>query len=361
MTRSPTRLRMRDAADRLPGLFAGPTAYRAGFEAGLVRMLDEPVLGAFILVLANAGFDPALQRRLDSALRQRFADWQTRFDRGEPHAVDAAPDDRAVFDGLRRSGIGAPGLTRWRRVGDWWLQFNPLRAFRPPRTSNATIDGLRRRFDAAAFHFDKPFLKPEILWEGTWSGHALRLLFNKFPFATGHALLVPEPATGLPQWLEPSWHGLVWELVRQTGRTLPGIGFGYNAYGAYASVNHLHFQQFVAPDRAYPIESARWRHNGGDEDYPLAVRRFDDVDAAWVALDRMQSANLGFNLLYRPGRLYLVPRALQGRYRHSAWTGGFAWSEIAGVLTVSDETAFEALDEATVLAEYRRLAVPALD
>jgi hypothetical protein len=352
---------MPDAADRLPGLFAGPAAYRTGFEEGLLRMLGEPVLGAFILVLANAGFDPALQRRLGSDLRLRFADWQARFDRDDPHAVDAAPDDRAVFDDLRRCGIDALGQTRWRQVGDWWLQFNPLRGLRPPRTSHAPIDTLRRPFDAAAFHFDKPFLRPEVFWEGDWSGYALRLLLNKFPFATGHALLVPEPAAGLPQWLEPAWHGLVWELARQAGRSLPGIGFGYNAHGAYASVNHLHFQQFVEPDRLYPIESARWRHNGGDEDYPLAVRRIDDRDEAWAAVDSMQSANLGFNLLYRPGRLYLTPRPLQGQYRHSAWTGGFAWSEIAGVLTVSDEAAFDALDEAALLAEYRRLTRPALD
>ena len=38
----------------------------------------------------------------------------------------------------------------------------------------------------------------------------------------------------------------------------------------------------------------------------------------------------------------------------TGWTGGFAWSEIAGVLTVSDEAAFDALDEAALLAARRR-------
>jgi hypothetical protein len=218
---------------------------------------------------------------------------------------------------------------------------------------------LRRPFDPAGFHFDKPFLRPEIFWEGAWSGRAMRLLLNKFPFAKGHALLVPDPAAGLAQWLDAQWHHLVWDLARHAGQTLPGIGYGYNAIGAFASVNHLHFQQFVDPERPYPIELARWRHNGGSDDYPLPVCRFDDASSAWQALDRLQRNGRCFNLLYRPGRLYLIERETQGGYRQSHWSAGFAWSEVTGMITILDQRVFVGLDEAQLLAEFACARPPA--
>ena len=68
-------------------------------------------------------------------------------------------------------------------------------------------------------------------------------------------------------------------------------------------------------------------------------------------------ADIAYNLLYRPGRVYLVPRAMQGSYLHSRWTSGFAWSELAGSITTSDAAVFERLCEADVADEFARLEV----
>jgi diadenosine tetraphosphate (Ap4A) HIT family hydrolase len=341
--------------DRLPPILASSTAYQEVFEAGLRRMLDQPSLGAFILVLANASFDAALHRRFGPALQEAFDHWCGEVDRGADAIAHAPADDTAVFDRIRQVGLDALGATRWRRVGSWQLQFNAVRALRPPRMSDAVVTRIRRPFVRDAFHFNKPFLRPEILWEGGFQGSPLRFLYNKFPFAPGHALLVPQPAAELPQYLDRQRFLMLWDLVAAAGEAVPGIGFGYNAFGAYASVNHLHLQLFVSPGGGYPVEAPEWRHNGGTDRYPLRVGCFDEGSGAWNRIDRLQQDDRAFNLLGRPGRVHVIERARQGSYRHSPWTSGFAWSEVAGGITLFDRQTFDEIDTAALLAEFERL------
>jgi hypothetical protein len=339
------------------GPFGSRAQLREAFEAGLLRMLEGDSLGAFILVLANASFEDGMSDRLRKPLAAAFERWSQAATAGDPAYQGAAADDVTVFEQLRQLDLDSLGVTRWRRLGPWEAQFNPLRALRPARVSGARVDALSRPFDPQGFHFDKPFLRDEILWEGRMRGVAVRLLYNKFPFAELHGLLVPDPSAGRPQFLSADYHRLIWAITGDLATGLPGVGFGYNAFGAFASINHLHFQMFERSQGEYPIESPLWRHNGGTRAYPLPVMCFDDLAAAWRALADCQSQNLAFNLLYRPGRLYLVQRALQGHYRHSLWTAGFAWSELAGSVTVVREEDFERLDGAAIEAELGRLAV----
>ena len=357
--RCPTRQSMSATTESTETPFASLPAFRAGFEVGLRRLLDAPTLGGFILVLANASFDAALYAAFKPALRAMFERWCERFDAGDPRAVEAAADDRAVFIRLRETGFAHLGITQWREIGPWRCQFNPLRAFRPPRMSRAVIHQLRRPFEDHAFHFNKTFLSPEIFWEGELKGWPLRLLYNKYPFADLHGLLVPEPDAERPQYLDATMVEMIFVLNAHLGEQLPGMGFGYNAYGAFASVNHLHFQHFISGPGRYPIEHEGWVHQGGDHRYPLPVTVFDDPQAAWHHIEKLQRANRAFNLLVRPARLYVIERALQGSYMHSAWTGGFAWAEVAGAVTVSDPARFASLDEAALVGEFMRLAPPA--
>ncbi len=357
MTRYPIRPNMSIDTEVGDGPFVSPAALRGAFEERLGRLLQHDVLGVFILVLANASHEPGVFERLRAPLAAAFERWCERFDRGDARAQEAAPDDRAVFQRLRAFGLDALSETRWRRVGPWEAQFNPLRALRPPRSSDRRVTELRRPFDPAGFHFNRAFLRPEIFWEGELGGSCMRLLYNKFPFAELHGLLVPDPEAGRPQFLEREDHERIWAVAARLGGTLPGIGFGYNAYGAHASVNHLHFQLFLRSAGGYPIESAVWRHNGGDRPYPLPVQRHDDGATAWSAVQWLHTVGITYNLLYRPGCVYIAPRAMQGSHRHAAWTAGFAWSEIAGVMTLTDATAFSGLTADAIEQEFIPLAV----
>lgn len=329
-------------------LFTTPADFECRFADGLENMLARhDGLGVHILALANATQDADLWRRLGAALAGRHARHQhgvvaaLRAGRG----LDEPDDDLMVFLKLMAIGFDRIGLAETRQVGDWEVQFNPIRALRPPRVSHARVEGLRRPFDEAGFHFDKPFLERELLWRGRLADRDARLLYNKFPFAPLHGLLVPEPERHLPQWLTPELHGWAWEVAATAGAALPGFGLAYNSYGAYASVNHLHFQTFVRA-RPLPVDAGI--------DHPLTPVRHDDLETAWFHLDELHQLGQPYNLLYGAGGLTVIARARQGEVAPPAWSAGFAWSETAGVFTVYRREEFEALDAERIRAALAR-------
>jgi hypothetical protein len=341
-------------------LFRSDGQFRQQFAHGLRQMLETPSLGGYILVHANAGFDsglfdelrPALQRgygQLAQACRERLC---------HGRELAGAPDDVSVF--LKLMAIGFDGVqpTRFRSLTDWELQFNHLRAFRPSRMTAERVTGISRPFDASGFHFNKPFLRQEAIWSGELLGEPVELLYNKFPFVSLHGLLVPDREAQQAQFLTRRYHDYVWRLCETLGKDLSGWGMGYNSYGAYASVNHLHFQTFLR-DAPLPISRDEWRHNGGARPYPLPCETFSDRDAGWRFIESLHEAGCSYNLIYLPGRLYAVPRRCQGSYQTASWSSGFAWYEVAGGFTVASAERFEQLDNVSIVRELASLALPA--
>ncbi len=342
----------------LPAPLTSLPALEQAFAEGLAGMLERhPGLGVYILVLANAAFDAALWARLATPLAERHAQLAERITttlrRGG--SIDEPDDDALVFLKLLAIGFTQLQATQSRRAGPWVLSFNPIRALRPPRMSGAKIDQLLRPFDPAGFHFNKPFLAREVLWEGVLAGKTTRLLYNKFPFARLHGLLVPEPTRELPQYLTPELHGWAWEVCAQAGAAMPGFCLAYNSYGALASVNHLHFQSFVQAS-PLPVQDAAFAHNGGERAYPLACRRFADAEAAWLHLDELHSQGTPYNLVYAADCLHVLARAPQGSRARAAWNAGFGWSDLAGAITLFSRDEFERLSEAEIAAELAKQA-----
>ena len=330
--------------------------YPALFAEGLGRLLADHRLGTFILVLANALQDERLHQRLEAALVARFealADELTRALRqggGNEHPSD----DLLVFLKLMAVGLEHLAPAQVRRAGPWELQYNPLRAFRPARMSQAAIEELKAPFDPNGFHFDKPFLQAEILWQGRLLGRPCRLFYNKFPFAPGHALLVPEPEAQRPQFLTRQAHEFAWSLLEEIGGDLPFSGLAYNARGACSSVNHLHFQFYAGKVNGYPVEAPHWRHHGGNRPWPGSVQCHQDRDAAWRAIQALHERPCPYNLLYRPGRLYVMPRPFQTGRAAAPWCGCLGWAELAGTFTLARHETFlelSAEEISTLLAD----------
>ena len=342
-------------------IFSSAGRFREAFEAGLERLLATGELGPFILVAANATFDTAIYARARAPLVRLFDTLHSRHRAAiaEGRPLTGAEDDIAVF--LRMACIGFEALspTERRACGPWELQFNHLRSFRPKRNAAAAPAGIRRPFEENAFHFNKPFLQQEAFWHGELAGRTATLFYNKFPFADLHGLLVPEPERRLPQWLTEEYHYYIWQLGERLAGGLEGVGLSYNAYGAYASVNHLHFHMFVRP-RPLPIADPRWAHNGGDEPYPAPCLALDEAESAWATIEQLHDQGVAYNLIYLPGRLYCLPRKRQGTYAQAAWSGGFAWHEMAGGIITANRDDYEALTASDVSGELARLA-PAAD
>jgi hypothetical protein len=337
----------------MDSVFSSEDKFTTAFTEGLKNMLAAEQLGAFILVLANAGYDRSLFAQLKSGLKLRFDYWAERFSSADFDENSQAPDDVAVFRGLLEMGFDNIGVTEKRMAGIWQLQYNPMRSFRPSRNADRKLDSNRQDYDAQLFNFNKAFLKREIMWEGEVSGKHLRLLYNKFPFADLHGLFVVEPGKEKPQWLTGVDHEFVWKFLSESSDRMP-LGMGYSSLGGYASVNHQHFQAFVSKKK-YPVELSCWDHNGGHMQYPLNCRKFYKADEAWQFIDALQQSNASFNLLYRNNEVYCFSRAFQGSYQHADWTPGFAWSETAGNMTVTSAEDFMSLEEAVISRELHKL------
>ncbi len=329
--------------------FAHLDRLRQLFVSGLDAMLTQhPALGVYILVLANAAQDPTLWLPLRDKLLKRQREHAAAIKQAlrQGGKLDVPPDDLLVFLKLLAFDL-APAefellqVSPPRQLGRWEVQFNPLRGLRPARMSEARVNGISQPFDTAGFHFNKPFLAKEVLWQGELAGESARLLYNKFPFAPWHGLLVPAPEQQRPQLLTPETHGWAWRVAQEASAAMPGFGLAYNSYGAYASVNHLHFQTFVR-DQPLPLQRL------DPQSYPLALQRFSAVRDAWFHIDALHAAGTPYNLVYDRQGLHVVARARQGEIALQAWSPGFAWSEVAGVFSISSREAYEGLTEAVI-------------
>lgn len=340
----------------LPSLFSGQGQLEHAFADGLEEMLRQHRgLGVYILVLANAAYDAALWRRFEAPLAARHAELAAALtERLRTNAPLQEPeDDVVVFLKLMAIGFEHVESVQTREPGNWQLAFNPVRALRPPRFSGQRLTGLLRPFDACGFHFNKPFLAREVFWQGLLAGKPARMLYNKFPFARLHGLLVPEPASELPQYLTEALHHWAWECSAQVA--VPGFCLAYNSLGAGASVNHMHFQSFVQTE-PLPVQRADFRHNGGDRAYPLPCLRFEDATQAWDALDELNRNNQTYNLLYGQQVLHLIPRKPQGTESLNARANGYGWIDMAGAINLFTREEFDGMTVADIEAELAAFA-----
>ena len=305
--------------------------FRQDFGEGLTRMLAPDAPGAYILALANSLQSSALRAQLAAALANNFSQLKTAFAAGE---LNAAADDMDVFRQLLEINPDALNTSRTMQAGDWVLQLNSMRALRPPRAAAQVVTELYQAFNNEKFNFNKAFLRPEILWEGPCQDIALRVLYNKFPLAPWHVLIVPNPAHGNAQLLTRNYHQLAAQLVVQQHAVLPGLTLGYNSLGAFASVNHLHFHGVIR-ERELPVESNQWRHHGGEREYPLALKVFATADDSWDEIERLHAASQAYNILYTQKGVYVMARKFQNSVEVPVILRGAGWPELCGEITLT--------------------------
>jgi len=335
-------------------MFIAPSfnAFKTQFILQLKNMLNNNEsggLGAFILVLSNSMQDKALFDALSPHLERRFLALQKTTWEKSPI------DDKQVFERIQQLGLEKFGCWEKSHLEPWELIYNPIRALRPARASEQKITQIHQAFDADKFHFNKPFLRPEILWEGVWDSINMRVLYNKFPFTPWHLLLALEPEKQHPQFVSLATHQHIARLINHC-QHLPNFGIAYNSLGAYASINQLHFQGFIR--EALPIEHSSWQHNGGETAYPIACERYHNPIEAWQHIAALHQENQPYNLLYRPNACYVIPQ--QGQSGHvipSTWLHGAGWHEMCGVFTMTNNNDIAPLKAQTIHQELTKFAL----
>ena len=308
-------------------------------------MLSPDELGAFILVLANSMQDTQLQAALVPRLKSTFKNLEAMDD------LHAGPDDLAVFDAIKSTGIfqylSHSVVWKTRSLGEdslWQCTYNPIRALRPARASKETFTGIQKPFNEDTFHFDKAFLRAEILSEETFENTPLRLMYHKFPFIPYHLLIVIEAAHHRAQYLDQNTHQLTWNLANYLSTRIPGFGLAYNSLGAGASINHLHIHSFVN-DALLSIEKPIWKHNGGLLEYPVQATCCKSSQESWQLINRLHNKNTPYNLLYRDEVCYVIERKPQGSINLPAWMPTPGWFETCGGFNIDNQALFEKLNQ----------------
>ena len=327
------------------------------FVENLFERLSSEELGTFILVLANSMQDRKTHAALKDELSRVFVKHKAALSEG---FLRAAPDDLEVFKKLGETGVENYSVWTYVFKNHWLQTYNPLRALRPERASSETVSEITKTFNPDGFHFNKPFLKPEIFWEGVVNSGSEKIecnvLYNKFPFLPYHFLLVPESEACYVQYLTQRFHQLVWDICTQNKKDLQGIGFGYNSIGACASVNHMHFQGFIF-EELLPIERVNWQHNKGKDIYPMQCSVYQNMETAWQFLESLHASNQPYNILYRPGKCYVLLRQMQGSDSVRQRVTGAGWIEACGVFSEAEQSALSALTAADLFADIESLSV----
>ncbi len=219
--------------------------------------------------------------------------------------------------------------------------------------SSQKVKSINVEYDNKSFNFNKPFLKKEIFIQQVLNKKRVSLLYNKFPFADYHGLLVIDREKEYNQYLSEDIFYYTWDLYSNLKESIENLVISYNSLGAGASVNHLHFQTCII-DRALSISSGIWTHNGGDNKYPAECVVFNTVMEAWHFINDLQLKNTAFNLIFTGEYLYCLPRKLE--IVKNKFIPQIGWFEMAGSFSLADEENYFSLEESQIKDALREVS-----
>ncbi|KAH7290450.1 hypothetical protein KP509_30G049000 [Ceratopteris richardii] len=206
------------------------------------------------------------------------------------------------------------------------------------RPTEFRIDQVLQEFDPAKFNFTKA-AKEELLFcvevGGVQHGefcHAANVsigtnavIINVSPIEYGHVLLVPKITEHIPQRIDVSSLQLALNMAIEANN--PFFRLGYNSLGAFATINHLHFQAYYLAvpfpvERAPSVPLLTRKSNNGVKilqlvDYPVRGLVFESAESMHQlavlvtnCCSILQEKNIPFNLLIADcGKLvYLFPQ-----------------------------------------------------
>jgi hypothetical protein len=293
------------------------------------------------------------------------------------------PDDAVVAgEACKKIKGGVVEIDKIIRVdiGEFQLQYNPIRGYRPRRMARKKSVPLYVPFDPEGFHYALKCCDDEVFLKTTVSGLKVYLLFNRYPFAPYHFLWIPDRFGQHSQFLDPAKDGLILReacaYVMEDGKD-SSVRLCYNSLGAHASVNHLHFQGFLITEQWQPpfekcIENHIKLHGGASGPIDCYFK-----GALWLSkndsVEQLQSFIKEMNACKRPYCLYITPEGIACFPRRaqdydpyfklleqSPFTTGFAFFEMLGeiICTNKEVLTFEKSQiERSIVELYDALSV----
>jgi GDP-L-galactose phosphorylase len=271
-------------------------------------------------------------------------------------------------------------------------QLNEGRAAKK-RPTEFQVDKVIQAFDDAKFNFCKArqneilFTFEEQLDEHSGvefeeafvvAGSPNLVMINVSPIEYGHILLVPRVLDKLPQLITPDTLLLALQFAHEANN--PYFRVGYNSLGAYATINHLHFQAYYL-SAAMPLERARTtlitkKKHGRSTirierlvDYPVNGLVFESggdlEDTATMVggfCQRLAAKNIPHNMLIvdKGARIFVLPNAFSQRKARKELPEDILESqvdpavfEISGHQLMKRREDYEGMDEEWVLRLLR--------
>lgn len=225
-------------------------------------------------------------------------------------------------------------------------QLNEGRASKK-RPTEFRVDKVDQPFDESKFNFCKAFKKEALFqFEQGASGEACfeeeaevksspnLVLINVSPIEYGHVLLVPRALDNMQQLVTPDTFLLALRFAQEANN--PYFRIGFNSLGAYATVNHLHFQAYYLAS-PMPLERAMTslitRRSGRKgskspisihklENYPVKGLVFEAGDSLEDMANligglcqRLSVKNIPHNIMVvdRGARVFLIPNSFSAR------------------------------------------------
>lgn len=334
----------------LPDIFKSKDKFVKAYDDYLINLPEKKIsindLGILILLSAQAAFNRDLHRKINTRLDSAYKNLSV--------VIKNVPDNLKnddYFVALKILEFGWKNIesVSFKKLnGLWDAQYNQLRTFKPRRNATEKINSVYKKFDKNSFNFNKAFLKKECFKKCRCNGLYVSLFYNKFPFVPYHTLLVPEQEKNHPQFLKRKFHFYAFDLIKKT----EGFAIGYNSIGAYASVNHFHFQLFIEKEKM-PVCNSIWTHNGGAIKYPANVLVFENKTASWKLISHLHKNNIPYNILYTKEKTYIFPVNFQKMHKKTIFLLGFAWIEFSGSFINVTKKDYDKLTEKQILREFR--------
>ncbi|KAG0499786.1 hypothetical protein HPP92_004477 [Vanilla planifolia] len=125
---------------------------------------------------------------------------------------------------------------------------------------------------------------------------------NVSPIEYGHVLLIPRVLECLPQRIDPESFLLALHMAVEAGS--PYFRLGYNSLGAFATINHLHFQAYYLAI-PFPVEKALTQKIKIDKDASKS-----NVKISRLLNYPVRDNNIPFNVLISDSgkRIFLFPQ-----------------------------------------------------
>jgi len=204
------------------------------------------------------------------------------------------------------------------------------------------------------------------------------VMINVSPIEYGHILLVPRVLDKLQQLVTPDTLLLALQFAHEANN--PYMRVGYNSLGAYATINHLHFQAYYL-SAAMPLERARTeliakKKHGKSTirverlvDYPVNGLVFEssgDLEDTATLIggfcQRLAAKNIPHNMLIvdKGARVFILPNAFSQRKARKELPEDILESqvdpavfEISGHQLMKRREDYEGMDEAWVVRLLR--------